>query len=149
MALRVRVELTWDTGRLTDEHLSAALDTPDLGGLRQYADVLHGDRPGRHHDARSIAADTLSCFPGCAVVAVGSERELLVLARTGERVRVPRGGGPFREPALIGSLVHAWLVSGRPAADLLALVAVRGAQPRERASIRPTSRSASGAPSPR
>lgn len=134
----------------TDEHVSAALTTPRGHGLQPYADVLHADLhdlPCRPDHALRRAADALRRYPGCAVAAVGGDDGLAVLTRTGECVRLRGGRRSCWRPAVIGSLVHAWIAAGRAASELRTLVAVQDGRGGDRASIRPASRSASNAPS--
>ncbi|MFJ9696140.1 hypothetical protein [Kitasatospora sp. NPDC101183] len=143
-------------GPLTDEHLSTALSARAGAGPRQCADVLFEDRPyGPLADrsygplaAERTAAEALRAFPGCAVAAIGAGREIVVLTRTGECVRLPRTTASHRQPAVLGSLVHAWLVAGGRVTDLVPAAALPGGHAFEMTAIRPASRSASPAPSP-
>ncbi|MFF7637827.1 hypothetical protein ACFZB9_32475 [Kitasatospora sp. NPDC008050] len=118
---------------VVDEHLSVDLAGP---GGQEVADVLHGG-PG----FAGCEAELLAAHPGCLVVAVG---------RTDGSVRTRLAGADLcwrpllhERPlpaALLGSLLHAWLVAGLAPAALhsVALLVPGGA-------LRLTAQSGSGA----
>lgn len=134
-------------GRLpVDEHLSVGLATHRAERLCPYADVLHEHRPCGRREAALRAAGAIRRFPGCAVAVVGCRDALVVVTGTGECGQVPWDGGCGWGPAVIGSLVHAWLAAGRVAADLLTVGLLQDAQTRGSVSIRPATRLVSSAP---
>lgn len=132
---------------LADEHLSIGLTTRCDERLQPHADVLHEHRLWGRRDAELRAADTIWRFPGCAVAAVGYLDGLVVATRTGKSVQVSRVGGHGCEAAVIGSLMHAWLATGRAAADLLTVAPAQDDYAGGRASILPARRLVSNASS--
>ncbi|WP_329562874.1 hypothetical protein [Kitasatospora sp. NBC_01266] len=135
---------------VVDEHLSADLAGPSA--RLPLADVLYG---GPRFVGRE--AELLDRYPGCLVVATGwADGALRTQVRTGALVAwLPGLGGRGVPAGMLGSLLHAWLVTGAPAGALgsVALLVPGGAfrvdaQPASRRTAS-ASRSASGAPSRR
>ncbi|MFI9788233.1 hypothetical protein ACIHEI_32715 [Kitasatospora sp. NPDC051984] len=106
MAVTVTVQLSGRPGTRPryDRHLAARVDEP--ARVRHLADVLHGGAP-------ETAEEVWRRHPGCAVLAVvGADGSVHVRFRGGALMVRPAQATP-EAAALIGSLVHALLVTGR------------------------------------
>lgn len=91
--------------RVVDEHLSVDLAGP---GSREPADVLHGGPR-----FAGCEAELLTAHPGCLVVAVRQPDGAVRTRLAGTSLCWLPGPGDRPVPAaLLGSLLHTWLVAG-------------------------------------
>jgi hypothetical protein len=94
-----------------DVHLRA---DPDVGWSQEWADVLVGSDHVQPADVQGRVVGLLGHFPGCLVAAVPDTRGGCVVGVHGGAVLrvVPERAVQVSAWAVVGSFLHAWLVSG-------------------------------------
>ncbi|WP_345619413.1 hypothetical protein [Streptomyces ziwulingensis] len=132
-----------------DVHLCVDADSPERSALVDHADVLVSHVPLPPGPAHRRARELLDDHPGCLAAAVPDTATRCVVGvrdATGAvswvhseplraepprpqspRAQEPAGPGapvPAHAVALVGSVVHAWVVSGRPARTLRSVAPV-------------------------
>ncbi|MGW4649558.1 hypothetical protein [Kitasatospora sp. NPDC004289] len=107
----VRLHLSDPVGQ--DEHLAVGLDPDAPAAELCQADVLTSRQLMSAVEAARLAAWLLDLLPGCTVAAFAAlDGTVRAATRTGPVVIAP---GPVAL-TLTGSLVHSWLLAGKPRA---------------------------------